>query len=365
MKQFESNTSYKTIQTILMEAQGQIDLNPIYQRDIVWDTNKKRSFINSCFLGIIPNPLLLNNSPRKKTCLDGKQRITSLIQYSHNKFWVEFDGTKYYYNKIPKKHTDSNMKILSDIQLYKFLNINLPVIEYVNLEYKDELDIFNRIQNGVALSKGEKMKGSIDKKDVAEVISNSCDGILHIFSKFSKLYNRKAHHPFIINCMYMLDNDKLQIPSTNDRKVFLSNFETGNDFIKKFTPVSDILCNVFSEEIFNNNTIVQSNVRLNFIYSLIFCFHKYDTSNIEDVTKKVRISYKYCNKNYTSSNAIKNLQIIKNTIINKLKLKKLKEINGDDNLNSDNPLSKSDNNSDESDWDSDSDSDSDSDDDSI
>lgn len=388
MNKFSSNTTYKTIQTILAEANpekpniAQINLKAIYQRDVVWDTNKQRNFINSCFLGIIPSPLLLNilpcdetddqNNNPAKMCLDGKQRITSLIMYSRSKFWVEFDGTKYYYKKIPKKYTKDNMKILSNNQRQTFLNVNLPVIEYKNLEYKDELDIFNRIQNGVTLSKGEKMRGSIDKKDVAKTISDSCDGILKIFSKFKKINNRKAHHIFIINCMNMLDNDKLQISSVGDRKEFISTFETGDKFIEKFIPISDTLCKVFTEEVLNNNTIIQSNVRLNFIYSLIFCFHKYETSNIEDITKAVRISYKYCNKNYTNSNAQKHLQVIKKTIINKLKLKKLKEVKIETKENDKNNLSEnidqsgdeqlSNINSDKDDWDSDSDDSDDSDD---
>lgn len=102
-------------------AENQLDLNPIYQRDYVWTTEQKQSFITSLVQGktTIKPTYLYNNVPINEPMyevLDGKQRINAVLSYMKN----EFSVNSFYYRD------------LSIIDTNKFLH--LPV-EYTRIKY--------------------------------------------------------------------------------------------------------------------------------------------------------------------------------------------------------------------------------------
>lgn len=102
-------------------AENQLDLNPIYQRDYVWSTEQKQSFITSLVQGktAIKPTYLYNNTPINEPMyevLDGKQRINAVLSYMKN----EFSVNDFYYRDLSIKDTN------------KFLH--LPV-EYTRIKY--------------------------------------------------------------------------------------------------------------------------------------------------------------------------------------------------------------------------------------
>lgn len=74
------------------------DLEPFYQRDIVWNKNQKINYIENLFTGRANiNLILIFNgfeSDKSYEVLDGKQRINSIFEFIQNKFSI-FDGIKY------------------------------------------------------------------------------------------------------------------------------------------------------------------------------------------------------------------------------------------------------------------------------
>ncbi len=98
--EYQSKLETRNVGSLVSEIKDKdasINLNPLYQRDIVWDDEKKSKFINSVMLGIIPTNCVLNvHSDGKKTCVDGKQRMTSLLKFYNNEIFVEIDDVKYY-----------------------------------------------------------------------------------------------------------------------------------------------------------------------------------------------------------------------------------------------------------------------------
>ena len=105
-----TTTTTKNIETVVKEATNdkRININTIYQRDVVWDEVKQANFINSCYLGIIPMPLLFNSVAEEEqiSCIDGKQRITSLVNFKKNMFPVKINKKKYFYDKIPNEYKE-------------------------------------------------------------------------------------------------------------------------------------------------------------------------------------------------------------------------------------------------------------------
>lgn len=102
-------------------AENQLDLNPIYQRDYIWTTKQKQSFITALIHGktTIKPTYLYNNVPINEPIyevLDGKQRINAVLSYMKN----EFSVNGFYYRDLSIKDTN------------KFLH--LPV-EYTRIKY--------------------------------------------------------------------------------------------------------------------------------------------------------------------------------------------------------------------------------------
>ena len=73
---------------------GTYDFNPIYQRDLVWSTEKKQEFVKKLMIGDVDLRPTFITAPYKKSkreyeVLDGKQRMMAVIQYVQNQFPVE------------------------------------------------------------------------------------------------------------------------------------------------------------------------------------------------------------------------------------------------------------------------------------
>ena len=91
---------------------GIIDLAADYQRDVVWDIERQSTLINSLYFGFYVFPVLLSrrgtNVPL--VCIDGKQRLTSVLKFFNNEIPLILHDSKimYYYSSIPatKRTTD-------------------------------------------------------------------------------------------------------------------------------------------------------------------------------------------------------------------------------------------------------------------
>lgn len=73
---------------------GTYDFNPIYQRDLVWSTEKKQEFVKKLLIGDVDLCPTFITAPFKKSkreyeVLDGKQRMMAVIQFVQNRFPVE------------------------------------------------------------------------------------------------------------------------------------------------------------------------------------------------------------------------------------------------------------------------------------
>lgn len=75
-------------------AADSYDFNPVYQRDLVWTTEKKQAFIKKLIIGDIDLcPTLIMPPFKEGRCefevLDGKQRMMAVIQFIQGQFPVE------------------------------------------------------------------------------------------------------------------------------------------------------------------------------------------------------------------------------------------------------------------------------------
>jgi hypothetical protein len=129
----------------LYEIRDKINF-PVYQRGIVWDEEKRRLLVDSIFRGIdIPKLYLLKTPDGEWDCIDGHQRIQTIVDFFDGGF--EYNGQKF------KELTETDKAI--------FENYKLTITE-VEEEEEKALDedvrlLFKRLNLGVALNAGEKL----------------------------------------------------------------------------------------------------------------------------------------------------------------------------------------------------------------
>lgn len=106
-KQMESSLDFRqgNISTLLnlYYFQG-VNMNPIYQRGLVWNEQDKESLIESIFLGANIGLFIFRDSNGKldepwNEIVDGKQRLSTIVDFFENRF--RYRG--YLYDELPLK----------------------------------------------------------------------------------------------------------------------------------------------------------------------------------------------------------------------------------------------------------------------
>ncbi|KAJ1021148.1 hypothetical protein NDA16_003934 [Ustilago loliicola] len=156
-------TQYSTRTIYTMVKDDIIDLEPEYQRGVVWPAEKQSAVIESIMRHYYVPPVLLSVQKQESledeltyVCIDGKQRISSICAFLDNKIPVRepSTGRRFFYKEdLPAGRTPA----LNAAQRRKFDNEQLTVVEFEGLSEEVERDMFSRVQMGVTLSPAEKL----------------------------------------------------------------------------------------------------------------------------------------------------------------------------------------------------------------
>ncbi len=254
-----------------------IILNPPYQRDVVWETQQKMEFIDSIMRGINCHHVILNvDKNGDHICMDGKQRITSLVEFKKNIFPLTVVDENnvyinYYYDAIPNNRIVAD-KILSNENKRYFNNFTINIDEYNDLSLEQQIEIFSRIQKGKALTKGELVSAQFKTDNTMHKFNNYCESIGNLFTRFKYDIKRKEHYTLVIKCMYFIDKNTYTVTDkkTSDYIVSFNNMKNLEIIINK---VDKLLKFCFNDEMFNHETIT-SKIPKNLLTIFIFAFYK-------------------------------------------------------------------------------------------
>ncbi|KAJ7915835.1 hypothetical protein B0H13DRAFT_2658596 [Mycena leptocephala] len=148
-------TTYSTEALYKQIHNGDIDLDPEYQREVVWPESKQIGIIDSIFRNFYVPPVIfavntLDDGTETRTCIDGKQRLTSIFRFLEGLIPHKdsLTGDKLWYRDNPDHRTRAAKKILPE----KYRNM------FDGRADADEREIFQRVQLGVALTPAEKLK---------------------------------------------------------------------------------------------------------------------------------------------------------------------------------------------------------------
>lgn len=152
------------------------NLNPDYQRNKVWDPQRKSRLIESLIMNIpIPPIFLYEISPSKYEVMDGLQRISTIIDFLNNKFklkglevWQELNGCSYE-ELIPE---------VQDAIGSRYLSGSVILSDSKNTKEKqDELKrlIFERLNTGGITLTKQEIRNAVNTSKMNTMINDFAD----------------------------------------------------------------------------------------------------------------------------------------------------------------------------------------------
>ena len=147
--------------------------NPYYQRNYVWEKDKKSFFIESIFLGTEIPPIVFFKKGTQVEVIDGRQRFETLKRFKEDNFALHssglmdlkaLDGERYSTLKPDFQSLFDDTKI----RVFEFEIVGLPDVSTV-LEDKVKKEIFRRYNSGITpLTQSEVDNAKYDKDDITD-----------------------------------------------------------------------------------------------------------------------------------------------------------------------------------------------------
>ncbi|KAF5389281.1 hypothetical protein D9757_003402 [Collybiopsis confluens] len=143
-----------------------VNLSPEYQRDVVWTQEKQTNLIDSIYRNFYIPPIIFavtveDDGSEHRTCIDGKQRLTSIQLFMDGLIphRDSMTGQKYWFKNVDssKFKRTGRRQLLPNKLRTTFSNKQIVCVEYSELTDLDERDIFKRVQQGMALTPSEKL----------------------------------------------------------------------------------------------------------------------------------------------------------------------------------------------------------------
>ncbi|MCX6759447.1 MAG: DUF262 domain-containing protein [Candidatus Nealsonbacteria bacterium] len=264
--------SWKVVDLISKIESGELDLDTEYQRDIIWSKSKKALLIDSILKDIdIPKIYLAYFLKEKKyECIDGKQRIASVLDF---------------YNNVLQTTSGERFKELPDKNI--FLNYQFSVSIIREPTPQDISELFYRLNIGVPLNGGElihAMRG--DMIDfIFTTIGEKGPFIGKVGMKQYRFSREIALAQIIINSIFFRGTGDFVRARYEDLYKFLSkeeNIKFDSVVIKKVKKIESILLEL--ERIFGKD-ITRLNRKSAIVSAYLFCEEMIEKKSIKDLEK--------------------------------------------------------------------------------
>ncbi|KAJ3541922.1 hypothetical protein NMY22_g3705 [Coprinellus aureogranulatus] len=163
-----ASAEHKTMEDLnQMVADGDIDLDPEYQRAVVWTKPKQVALIDSIWSNHFINPLLFNRIYVEVegagrvpilVCMDGKQRLTSIHNFMTGQIPHKDPVTKKLWWYTAPELSRSSRLVIPEWAKQTFRERIITCVIYKNLKSQNEREIFQRVQEGVPLTSAERLQ---------------------------------------------------------------------------------------------------------------------------------------------------------------------------------------------------------------
>ena len=154
----------------LCEQRKELVIDPDFQRNEVWESKQKMELVESILMGIpIPVMYLFEMKDGTKQIVDGRQRITAILDFLNNKFSLK--DLKILRSLNDKFFKDLDLKlqgIFEDYQLFFYI-IQPPTPERV------KYDIFDRVNRGGTNLNSQEMRNALYRGKTTDLIKEIAD----------------------------------------------------------------------------------------------------------------------------------------------------------------------------------------------
>lgn len=230
---------------------------PDWQRDEVWDDDKKRILIDSMLRGWkLPKFYFFKTSEDSYEVVDGQQRLSTICEFFSNELGLDEKSTKIFggpnYDKLKHEISDA----------FDDYEIEYDIIE--DATEKELKEFFQRLQAGLPLTSSEKLNAIHSK------LRNYCKEISEhdFFGKVIAVPDTRYAHFDIASKVATIEIEGLDagIRFSDVKYVFESNsgFSSTSAVGKRIQTALDILFKAFkgSGKEFRTRTVVQSLITL-------------------------------------------------------------------------------------------------------
>ena len=152
-------------------------LDPEYQRNVIWDTEKKTSFIESLYMGIVIPPIYVVEIPNddilvgsRYEVVDGKQRLSTIRSFIGNELVLKKKNLEYYadlfgekkFSEIKEANTKETTEMLSSVLDVYVITANSP--EFT------KYDIFSRLNKGSEKLRVNEIRKAVYHSELTKTI---------------------------------------------------------------------------------------------------------------------------------------------------------------------------------------------------
>jgi len=153
----------------LCRKREELILDPDFQRSDVWKPKQKAELIESILMGIpIPLMYLFEDKHGKKQVVDGRQRITAILDFFEDKTKLNNLKILHQLNGCCFKDLDPKLQgIFEDYQLFFYI-IQPPTPERV------KYDIFDRVNRGGTSLNKQEMRNALYRGKSTDLLDRLC-----------------------------------------------------------------------------------------------------------------------------------------------------------------------------------------------
>lgn len=169
--------TWSIIEIVQKLKNNKLILDPDYQRNIIWGKDKKTAFIESLYMGIIIPPIYVVEIPNEDILsgntyevVDGKQRLTTILEFVDNNLILKGKNLEYYadifseqiFSQINEKYPKQTTEMLSSVLDIYVITANSP--EFT------KYDIFSRLNKGSEKLKANEIRKAIYHSTLTKII---------------------------------------------------------------------------------------------------------------------------------------------------------------------------------------------------
>lgn len=195
-----------------MIVEGELNLQPDYQRRFVWDKKTMSKFIESLLLSIpIPTIFLAENSDDTFEVIDGQQRLTTIFAFMKSKLVANE------IEKLPNNLRELEVLALNGLETLKqfnrksyydmvdiqrkFNNVSLPVVIIKKDSTEDiKYDIFSRINSGSVKLNNQELLNVMYRGELIESLNTASqqETVDKLFGRRPVLKKRFGYHEILL-----------------------------------------------------------------------------------------------------------------------------------------------------------------------